>query len=138
MRAASIYPHDRIYAIAHNELIQYDISYRENVACKKLIENAIADGYQNRNLDARIILATVTREFSLDRIRYVFAATIRWKKQDGRISPSNKKWAQTVNVISDPDPWGGDMCVNFIINKAHPGLFDLLVTRFRTEFDKKQ
>lgn len=62
MRAASIYPHDRIYAIAHNELIQYDISYRENVACKKLIENAIADGtVVQRDLYSAFLLAHLNK-----------------------------------------------------------------------------
>ncbi len=128
-----LYPHSATYAREHGELEQYRASYRANMDCRKALENAIQNNYRDNRLNSAAALRQVRKSFSDDRIRHVLAVTVREKDWDGRIDSRNKAWARTVPVTEDKDGFGSDRRCYYVIDQAHPGLVDLLVTAFRKE-----
>lgn len=131
-----LYWHDAAYAREHEELPQYRESYQANVACKEAIEKAINANYKDNRLNSQAVMDAVSAEFSTERIQYVLANTVQQKDWDGRISPANKAWAQTVPVTPNPDSWGSDRNCYFVVDQAHTGLMDLFLTHFRRELEK--
>jgi len=49
---------------------------------------------------------------------------------DGRVSQSNKQWAQTVPIVFEV----GRRDVSYLITRAHSGLLDMFVSQARHEF----
>lgn len=130
---SKVYMHDSAYAISHNETDEYRESYNANMACKEAIENAINRNYADNRLNSKAALEEVTAQFSRDRIEYVLANTVQLKDWDRRICDANKKWAENIPVVMDKDAWGGNRNFYFIIDKAHTGLVDLFITRYREQ-----
>ena len=126
-RSLPVYPHPVSYAIEQNELPQYRESHKANVACKRAMDEAIRSNYRDWCLDSKTALAQVSELFSMERITYVLAATIRQKGWDGRISDKNKEWAKTIPVCEDRN------ILDFAVSQAHPGLIDLFADQVRQE-----
>ena len=72
----------------------------------------------------------------MERIQYVLANTVRVKEWDARISPANKEWAQKIPIVPNPDSWGNDRNCYFVLDQAHPGLVNQLISHFRREMEK--
>ena len=77
-------------------------------------------------------------QFGYDRMFYVLANTVRQKEWDGRISRDNKAWAKTIPVYENPDGFGHDRNIYFVVNRSHPGLTDLFLTQARREYALSQ
>ncbi len=119
------------YAVAHNEMEHYTASLRISAACKNMIEDAIAAAYQDNSLkDVREASKAVIDTFGFDRTMFVLANTIRIKSYDGRISPENKTWAQTIPVCEDQ--------LNILVDRCNPGLLDLFTNQVRKDFAAEQ
>lgn len=125
------YPAD--YAYENGELEQYRASHKANIACRDAIDTAITDYYRENRLGDGAV-KQVVEQFGYDRTLYVLANTVRQKDLDGRISRDNKTWGKTIPVYEDMDKWGGDRCREFVVDKTHPGLFDLFTTQARHEY----
>ncbi len=130
-----VYKHDFDYAKEHGETTAYWDSNNANIACKEAIEEAIGENYRDNRLNSQGVFETVAADFSMERIAYVLANTVQFKDWDGRLSRSNKEWAKTIPVVPSADTWGGDRNCYFVIDRAHTGLVDLFVTRFRKELE---
>ena len=128
-----IYNHSGAYAREHDELPVYRASNNANIACKEALEKAINGNYRDNSLDCKTALKQVTDDFGRDRVVYVLANTVRQKDWDGRIDHRNKEWAQTIPVAENPDGMGTDRNCYFVVDQAHTGLVDLLVTHVRKE-----
>ena len=100
------------------------------------IEQAIADHYRDNHLGTEAV-HQVLEEFGYDRMFYVLANTVRQKDWDGRISRDNKAWAKTIPVYENPDGFGQDRNVYFVVDRSHPGLVDLFLTQARLDYTKK-
>lgn len=135
-RKESPYPHPAVYARENGELEQYRASYRANEDCRKAIEDAIHANYKDNCLNSAGVLSQLRESFSMERIKYVLAVTVRQKNWDGRIDDRNKAWAKTVAVSEDKDAFGSDRNCYFVVDQAHTGLVNLLVTSFRKELKK--
>ena len=127
----AVYPHTAAYAREHNELPQYRESLQANIACKEAIEKAVSENYHGWSADTKTAAVQVMAQFSVERIRYVLAATLQQKDWDGRISDDNKAWAKTIPVADEQNQH------YFVVDQCHPGLTDLFVKRFREETAKK-
>ena len=128
---APLYPQDAAYAVAHNEMEHYTASLRISAACKNMIEDAIAAAYQDNSLkDVREASKAVIDTFGFDRTMFVLANTIRIKNYDGRISPENKTWAQTIPICEDQ--------LNILVDRCNPGLLDLFTNQVRKDFAAEQ
>lgn len=132
-----LYTYPGRYASEHGELEQYRASYQANIACKEAIEQSIAAHYGNNCLDPACV-EPVVQQFGYERLFYVLANTVRQKDWDGRISQDNKSWAKTIPVCEDPDGFGGDRNVYFVVDRPHPGLTDLFLTQVRKAYALEQ
>ena len=100
--------------------------------CKEAIEAAVGANYADNRLDTKVAVAQVVDQFGADRVAYVLAVTVKAKDHDGRISGANKTWAQTIPTTDDHDN-----CY-LIVDKCNPGLTDLFVRQFRTEYPERK
>lgn len=132
LKETPVYPYPGSYAHEHGELEQYRASHKANIACKQAIEAASREHYQDNRLGKEAALEVIDA-FGMDRTLYVLAATVREKDWDGRISRSNKDWARTIPVFENPDAWGHDRNVEFVVDASNPGLTDLFLNQVRRE-----
>lgn len=109
-----------------NEVSLWRESLAENVRCARAIEDIINEKFKDNRLDdcARNIIS----EFGYDRVNYVLKNTIACKCDDGRISASNKKWAEHFTPTDKNHM--RDFCVN-----SHPALLDGFINQARKEWD---
>ena len=126
-RELPLYRHNAAYAREQGDLDLYQASRRANIACKEAIEVAIADNYRDNRLD-RDAVPQVIEQFGYTRTLYVLANTVQQKDWDGRFSPANKAWAKTVDIPSNPDGFGSERNLDFVVD-SHPGLVDLFLTQ---------
>lgn len=133
MNTIPVYKYPAVYARENNELEQYRASHKANVACKDAIETAIRDNYRNNCLGSDTAKQVIA-EFGFDRTLYVLANTVREKDWDGRIDRKNKDWAQTIPVFDDDNGFGDNRNLEFIVDRAHPGLVDLFINQARREY----
>ena len=126
-----VYRQSAAYAREHGELDAYRASNKANMECKDAIVDAIYNNYHDNRLDTKTTLAQLAPKFGLDRISYLLAVTVQFKDHDGRFSDTNKAWAKSVPVIPNGTEWGNDRNVYLVVDQAHPGLVDLLVTQVR-------
>ena len=122
---------DASYAKSHGEIEQYRNSFWINMECKSMIENAIAAAYMDNSLkDVQEASKAVIDTFGFDRTMFVLANTIRIKNYDGRISPENKAWAQTIPVCGEQQ--------DILVDRCNPGLLDLFTNQVRKDFAAEQ
>lgn len=133
MNTIPVYKYPAVYARENNELEQYRASHKANVACKDAIETAIRDNYRNNCLGSDTAKQVIA-EFGFDRTLYVLANTVREKDWDGRIDRKNKDWARTIPVFDDDNGFGDNRNLEFIVDRAHPGLVDLFINQARHEY----
>ena len=71
------------------------------------------------------------------RTLYVLANTVQQKDWDERFSPANKAWAKTVDIPSNPDGFGGERNLDFVVD-SHSGLVDLFLSQARKDYLRLQ
>ena len=71
------------------------------------------------------------------RTLYVLANTVQQKDWDERFSPANKAWAKTVDIPSNPDGFGGERNLDFVVD-SHSGLVDLFLSQARQDYLRLQ
>ena len=116
------------YAYKHNELEAYSLSYQTNIDCKNDIQKALSENYSDNRLNTEKVWKEITGKYGEDRVKALLAQTCSELYHDGRITAENKQWATGIQVPDD----------KFIVEKAHIGLVDLLVTRARKESTKEK
>ena len=131
---APIYKESYKYAYEHGEGDQHIASNRANIACKEAIEKAIVGHYHDNCLDVVAAVRDVVKRFGYERMLYVLANTVQTQGGDGRVSQSNKKWAQSIPVVFE----GGRRDVSYLITRTHSGLLDMFVSQAWHEFLLRQ
>ena len=131
---APLYKESYEYAYQHGEGDQHIASNRANIACKEAIEKAVSGHYHDNCLDVKAAVRDVVKRFSYERMLYVLANTVQAQGGDGRVSQSNKKWAQSIPVVFE----GGRRDTSYLITRAHSGLLDMFVSQARHEFLLRQ
>ena len=131
---APLYKESYEYAYQHGEGDQHIASNRANIACKEAIEKAVSGHYHDNCLDVKAAVRDVVKRFGYERMLYVLANTVQAQGGDGRVSQSNKKWAQSIPVVFE----GGKRDVSYLITRAHSGLLDMFVSQARHEFLLRQ
>ena len=96
----------------------YRASRRANIACKEAIEASISEHYRDNRLDKDAVPQVIER-FGYTRTLYVLANTVQQKEWDGRFSPANRAWAKTVDIPPNPDGFGGERNLDFVVD-SHP------------------
>ena len=134
LRDPPLYPASAVYAQEHGELDQYFASARANTACRDAIDQTISANNDGYRLNTEPAVRSVVDAFGYDRALYVLANTIQHKEQDGRFSASNKQWAASQHIVPDIDSFGHDRTLEFVVDRAHPGVVDLFTTFLRREY----
>ena len=129
MDKTPVYKESFQYAYQHGEQKQHLASNRANIACKEAIEQAITSHYYDNRFNAEAAVRDVVKQFGFERMFYVLANTVQTQGGDGRVSRSNKDWAQTIPVAFE----NGRRDMSFLITRSHPGLLDMFVSKARHE-----
>lgn len=120
-----IYTHSLEYAIQKGETDAYHASDSRNRECAAAIDSAIStSNYEQYRFDLSAALEAVTKDFGLDRIAWVMAATVQHFDYDGRYSRANKEWAHDF-----PIPNEKGRCPVF---QSHPVVLDGFTDKVRT------
>lgn len=135
-RETPLYRQPASYAREHGELEQYRASHKANIACKEAIEASLSEHYRDNRLD-RDAVPQVIEQFGYTRTLYVLANTVQQKDWDGRFSPANKTWAKTVDIPPNPDGFGGERNLDFVVD-SHSGLVDLFLSQARQDYLRLQ
>ena len=131
-RELPLYRHDAAYAREQGDLDLYRASRRANIACKEAIEASISEHYRDNRLDKDAV-PQVIEQFGYTRTLYVLANTVQQKDWDERFSPANKAWARTVDIPPNPDGFGGERNLDFVVD-SHSGLVDLFLSQARQDY----
>lgn len=133
-----VYLQSGTYARDHGELEIYRTSYKANIACCKAIEAAICENYHDNCLNTDAVYKDVVGRFGAERVKHVLATTIQHKDWDERFSRGNHTWAQSVPMEACFGSRENDHSVYYVVDRAHSGLTDLFVSRFRRELAKEK
>lgn len=109
-------------AVQNNERDLWRESYKENCGCARTIERAINENYYDNVLHDCV--KPIINRYGFDRVNFVLANTMQQKKEDGRFSEDNKKWARSIHIPHDDVRW------HFTVN-SHPGLTNLFIDNAR-------
>lgn len=129
-----VYRQSVTYAREHGELQQYHASCHLNERCRDEIDAALAQRFDGMRLGAGAVEQVVT-EYGLERTKYVLAAAIQTRDGDGRISHTNREWADSIRTIKDMDRRGFDRSCYYADLQAHTCLLDGFVNQVR-KFEK--
>ena len=112
----SLYIFSEEEARDYHELDLWQESHKENCKCARAIEDAIASSFDGRTLQSDCA-AGIIAQFGFNRVNFVLSNTIREKSHDGRFSPANKNWGQTIFVPRHDNNWA------FTV-ESHPAVLD--------------
>lgn len=110
-------------ACANGEEAQYRGSMNVTQACKRAIERAISEHYDDLRLAPDAVNGVIDR-FGLKRTMCVLANTIRELDWDARFNTVNKQWAAGIQIPDNPG-------MPFATVNSHPGLVDLFTNSVR-------
>ncbi len=120
----SVYLKTSQYALEHGEFEQYQTSRRLTEECRNAIDRAISENYDGLHLQ-RGFETKLIDEYGEERVKYIFATTLRENLGDGRYSPENKGWAENIPISESPEE-RRNCCLN-----SHPAVIDGVVRRIR-------
>lgn len=112
------------YALEHGEFEQYQASRRLTEECRNAIDKAISENYDGMHLQTGFDMRLID-EFGEERVKYIFATTLRENLGDGRYSPENKGWAENIPISESPEE-RRNCCLN-----SHPAVIDGVVRLIR-------
>ena len=125
---------DRADDLLKKEQQQYHASCHLNERCRDEIDAALAQRFDGLRLGAGAV-EQVVAEYGLERTKYVLAAAIQTRDGDGRISRTNREWADSIRTIKDMDRRGFDRSCYCADLQAHTCLLDGFVNQVR-KFEK--
>ena len=96
-----VYLHSANYAEEFHETEQYRASFLLNIKCCDAICEAIDAHYKNNRLN-EAAAHEVIEQFGYERTMVILANTVHKKDWDGRFSPDNRKWADTIPCPGSP------------------------------------
>ena len=112
------------YALTHDEFEQYQASRRLTEECRNAIDKAISENYDGMHMQSGFETKLID-EYGEERVKYIFATTLRENLGDGRYSPENKGWAENIPISESPEE-----CRNCCLN-SHPAVIDGVVRLIR-------
>ena len=122
-----LYSDSRSDAKEWGELDLWRESYKENCACARAIEKAIAENFDGMHLNADTAKGVIA-EFGFQRVNWVLSNTLNEKKSDGRFSEDNKTWGRRRHVPRDENNWMFSV-------ESHPAVLDGFINQVRKAWD---
>ena len=130
-----VYRESWSYAKENGEEEAYRISRRENIRCKKAIDESIGKHYDGNYLDSAAV-KEVFEEYGRDRTMHVLAVTVQEKDWDGRFSSSNRAWANSFSIPADIGSFKDDRRLEYVLN-SHSVLINAFIDDARKEPERK-
>ena len=112
------------YALEHGEFEQYQASRRLTEECRNAIDKAISENYDGMHLQTGFEMSLID-EYGEERVKYIFATNLCENLGDGRYSPENKGWTESIPVSESPEE-RRNCCLN-----SHPAVIDGVVRLIR-------
>lgn len=131
-----VYYETAAYARENDELDLFRLSHRENITCKKDIEDAIARHFDGMHLDSKAV-TEVLDQYGEERVSVVLAATVQIRGWDGRFSSSNKDWAYSVTLPEAQAASGLDRRDDYTV-ASHPAVLDGFIWLARKEIRERK
>ncbi len=116
-----LYTHTLSYAMGHSRVDDYLDSRKQNLDCKKAIEDAIRKNFDGMHL-AQDAAEEVLEEYGAERVTFILANTVQHLEYDGRFSSGNKAWAKGYEIPENVSR-GMDMNADYVIS-SHPAVLD--------------
>ncbi len=113
-------------AVRNNERDLWRASYKENCDCARAIERAISENYHDNILEDCV--KQIIDRYGFDRVNFVLANTVQQKKEDGRFSEDNKKWARSIHIPRDDVRWHS-------VADSHPVLTSAFLNQMRNAWN---
>lgn len=117
-----VYRHTARYARTEGEIKTYLESRHENIACCQAIEETIRREFDGMRLGDRAV-PLVLEQFGPERLSWVLANTVMMKEYDGRFSPSNRQWANSIGVVMDRGSSGNVYNDDYVVG-SHPAVLN--------------
>ena len=117
------------YAREHGELEEFRRSRKLNEACRKEIDDAISKNFDGMHLKEGFE-KVVIEKYGRTRVSYILATTIREHAWDGRYSPKNRAWAESI-PISESESERANSCLH-----SHPAIIDGMASMMR-EYEQR-
>lgn len=122
------YTHSLNDARHYCEVEKWRASHKANIDCKKAIENAIADNFEDNHFNSDCV-KSIIKEFGFDRVNFILRYNLKNAQHDTRYSEENREWGES---LYDPE---SNMRHDYIIN-SHPILLNAFTDEIRNEWDK--
>lgn len=129
-----VYRHTAQYARAEGEIKAYLESRHEDTICCQAIEDAIRREFDGMRLGDNAV-SLVLEQFGPERVSWVLANTVMMKEYDGRFSPSNRQWANSVGVVMDRGSAGSVYNDDYVVD-SHPAVLDGYISLARKVLQK--
>ena len=129
-----VYRHTASYARAEGEIKTYLESRHENIACRDAIEEMIRREFDGMHLNDNAV-SLVLDHFGAERTAWVLANTVMMKEYDGRFSPSNREWANSIGVVMDRGSAGNIYNDDYVVG-SHPAVLDGYISMARKAMQK--
>ena len=117
------------YAREHGELEEFRRSRKLNEACRAEIDDAISKNFDGMHLKEGFE-KDVIEKYGRARVNYILATTIREHAWDGRYSPKNRAWAESI-PISESESERANSCLH-----SHPAIIDGMASMMR-EYEQR-
>lgn len=117
------------YAREHGELEEFRRSRKLNEACREEIDDAISKNFDGMHLKEGFE-KDIIEKYGRARVNYILATTIREHAWDGRYSPKNKAWAESI-PISESESERANSCLH-----SHPAIIDGMASMMR-EYEQR-
>ncbi len=125
----SLYSWSLSEAVKYNERDLWRESYKLNCNCARSIEKAITQHHDGTHMNTDF-MNDILEQYGFNRVNFVLANTIKYKDDDGRFSPDNRKWASQFYIPNDEVRW------HFSVD-SHPTLVDACISNVRKQWQAK-
>jgi hypothetical protein len=98
-------------------------SHNRNIECAEALGAAFTRHFAENRIDIEAVIED-TKEFSAERMSIVLANTMRDRERDGRFSPANRKWQESVTLPAS-------VFTHYTGMNSHSILVDYLVETLR-------
>ena len=100
------------------------------VACKDAIDRAIAENFDGYRLP-KGTAEGVIKEYGAQRVSYVLANTIMHRRQEERISPENKEWAESIEPYAMYES-------RDIVAASHPAVLNGFINQAKRYIEREE
>ena len=120
-----LYRYSQSEARRAGETDEWRSSYRANIECRNAIDRELSEHFDGMRIEGLSVPA-LCREYGIDRVGWVLAATILSADWDLRYRPANRNWAEEISFPSAELDNASSYCL-----RSHPEIVNGLADMYR-------